>query len=147
MKSQVLHTVWRSVSGEAAGEIWHWSLLGVKGLRDFISNDDQVLASAIWLQAMNSALQSIVLCPPLSPSPRPPPPPPLGTPAQYSLPPPVSQFAHLHSVQEGRRDRGDVVRGGNKQDLRTGREWYDPLLNRALLRTTTPQPSHQIKGG
>ena len=34
MKSQVLHTVWRSVSGEAAGEIWHWSLLGVKGLNN-----------------------------------------------------------------------------------------------------------------
>ena len=32
MKSQVLHTVWCNISGEAAGEIWHWSLLGVKGL-------------------------------------------------------------------------------------------------------------------
>ena len=32
MKSQVLHTVWCDISGEAAGEIWHWSLLGVKGL-------------------------------------------------------------------------------------------------------------------
>ena len=32
MKSQlVLHTVWCNVSGEAAGEIWNWSLLGVKG--------------------------------------------------------------------------------------------------------------------
>ena len=30
MKSQVLHTVWCYISGEAAGEIWHWSLLGVK---------------------------------------------------------------------------------------------------------------------
>ena len=26
MKSQVLHTVWCNVSGEAAGEIWSWSL-------------------------------------------------------------------------------------------------------------------------
>ena len=25
MKSQVLHTVWCYISGEAAGEIWHWS--------------------------------------------------------------------------------------------------------------------------
>ena len=33
MKSQVLHTVWCNISGEAAGEIWNWSLLGVKGLR------------------------------------------------------------------------------------------------------------------
>ena len=32
MKSQVLHTVWCNISGEAAGEIWNWSLLGVKGL-------------------------------------------------------------------------------------------------------------------
>ena len=32
MKSQVLHTVWHSISGEAAGDIWHWSLTGLKGL-------------------------------------------------------------------------------------------------------------------
>ena len=32
MKSHVLHTVWCNISGEAAGEIWYWSLLGVKGL-------------------------------------------------------------------------------------------------------------------
>ena len=32
MKSQVLHTVWCHISAEAAGEIWNWSLLGVKGL-------------------------------------------------------------------------------------------------------------------
>ena len=31
MKSQVLHTVWYNITGEAAGEIWTWSLLGVKG--------------------------------------------------------------------------------------------------------------------
>ena len=33
MKSQVLHTVWCHISCEAAGEFWHWSLSGVKGLR------------------------------------------------------------------------------------------------------------------
>ena len=33
MKSQVLHTMWCNISGEAAGEIWKWSLLGVKGLK------------------------------------------------------------------------------------------------------------------
>ena len=33
MESQVLHTVWRNISGEAAGEIWNWSLLGVKGFK------------------------------------------------------------------------------------------------------------------
>ena len=32
MKSPVLHTVWRNIAGEAAGEIWNWSLLGMKGL-------------------------------------------------------------------------------------------------------------------
>ena len=35
MKSQVLHTVWCNISGEAAGEIWTWSLLGVKGLAGY----------------------------------------------------------------------------------------------------------------
>ena len=30
LKSQVLHTVWCNISGRAAGEIWNWSLLGVK---------------------------------------------------------------------------------------------------------------------
>ena len=29
MKSQVLHTVWCYISGEAAGKIWNWSLLRV----------------------------------------------------------------------------------------------------------------------
>ena len=33
MKSQILLTVWCNISGEAAGEIWHWSLSGVKGLK------------------------------------------------------------------------------------------------------------------
>ena len=32
MKSQVLLTVWCNISGEAAGEIWHWSLSGAEGL-------------------------------------------------------------------------------------------------------------------
>ena len=32
MESQVLHTVWCNIAGEAAGEIWNWSFLGVKGL-------------------------------------------------------------------------------------------------------------------
>ena len=33
MKSQVLHTVWCNITVEATGEIWTWSLLGVKGLK------------------------------------------------------------------------------------------------------------------
>ena len=32
MKSQVLHTARCNITGEAAGEHWHWSLLGMKGL-------------------------------------------------------------------------------------------------------------------
>ena len=35
MKSQVLLTVWCNISGGAGGEIWHWSLSGVKGLMRF----------------------------------------------------------------------------------------------------------------
>ena len=31
-KHHVLHTVWCNISGEATGEIWDWSLLGMKGL-------------------------------------------------------------------------------------------------------------------
>ena len=30
VKTQVLHTVWCNISGEATGEIWNWSLLGVQ---------------------------------------------------------------------------------------------------------------------
>ena len=33
MKSLVLHTVWCYISGEAAWEIWNWSLLGVSNSR------------------------------------------------------------------------------------------------------------------
>ena len=33
MKSQVPHTMWCNITGEAAGEVWHWSLSGVKGLK------------------------------------------------------------------------------------------------------------------
>ena len=32
MKNQALLTVWCNISGGAGGEIWHWSLSGVKGL-------------------------------------------------------------------------------------------------------------------
>ena len=32
MESQVLHIEWCNISAKAAGEIWHGSLLGVKGL-------------------------------------------------------------------------------------------------------------------
>ena len=31
MKNPVLYTVWCYISGEAAGEIWSWSLLGLRG--------------------------------------------------------------------------------------------------------------------
>ena len=32
MKSQFLYTVWCDITGEAAGEVWTSSLMGVKGL-------------------------------------------------------------------------------------------------------------------
>ena len=38
MKSQVLHTVWCNIAGEAAGEIWDWSLLGVGGLKGLLTS-------------------------------------------------------------------------------------------------------------
>ena len=39
MESHVLHTVWCNIAGEAEGEIWNWSFLGVKGLNlDFANN-------------------------------------------------------------------------------------------------------------
>ena len=43
MKSQVLLTVWCNISGEAAGEIWHWSLSGVKGLNRAWSTSSYLL--------------------------------------------------------------------------------------------------------
>ena len=32
MKSQILHTIWCNIFGEAAGGIWSWSVLGMKEL-------------------------------------------------------------------------------------------------------------------
>ena len=43
MKSQVLHTVCGCISGEAAGEIWSWSLLGAKGLNKTVQGQLQRL--------------------------------------------------------------------------------------------------------
>ena len=48
MKTQVLHTVWCNITSEAAGGIWTWSLLGVKGLsRPLLAISDPVVASSI----------------------------------------------------------------------------------------------------
>ena len=49
MKSQVLHTVWCHISCEAAGEIWHRSLSGVKGLKCCVpsSSADNIAAQAL----------------------------------------------------------------------------------------------------
>ena len=46
MKSQVLLTVWCHISCEAAGEFWHWSLSGVKGLTHI----------CIWKQSVTAAI-------------------------------------------------------------------------------------------
>ena len=48
MKSQVLHTVWCNISGEAAGEFWHWSLLGVKGLRVKTLSSNRSVQGLSW---------------------------------------------------------------------------------------------------
>ena len=32
MKAKFFYTVWGDISDEVPGEIWYWSLLGVKGL-------------------------------------------------------------------------------------------------------------------
>ena len=47
MKSQVLHTVWCNISGEAAGEIWYWSLLVMKGLKRKCVSDAVRIGSVI----------------------------------------------------------------------------------------------------
>ena len=53
MKSQVLQTLWCYViSGEAAGYIWTWSLLGVKGLKMSAGNQastEVVKAEEVWI--------------------------------------------------------------------------------------------------
>ena len=48
MKSQDRHTVWCFVSGEAAGEIWTWSLLGVKGLKPGLKTNISGFLRLIW---------------------------------------------------------------------------------------------------
>ena len=32
-KSKVIHAVWCNITSEAAGQIWTWSVLGVRGLK------------------------------------------------------------------------------------------------------------------
>ena len=60
MKSQVLHTVWCYISGEAAGEIWHWSLLGVKG---FVIISNAVAVIIVILYHINIATYAPVTLP------------------------------------------------------------------------------------
>ena len=57
MKSQVLHTVWCSISGEAAGEIWNWALLGVKGLK--VESVTSELVSVIQIASRISTLSRL----------------------------------------------------------------------------------------
>ena len=57
MKSQVLHTVWCNISGEAAGEISHW--LAVKGLScRNLKTSNVMLCCVRW----NSFPGSLVYC-------------------------------------------------------------------------------------
>ena len=53
MKSQVRHTVWSNIPGEAAGEISNWSLVGVKGLtREFYITQYEELGLVKWKMIM-----------------------------------------------------------------------------------------------
>ena len=45
MKSQAFYTVWCYISGEAEGEIWNWSLLGVKGLEGWLLSSQTVVST------------------------------------------------------------------------------------------------------
>ena len=74
MKSQVLHTVWCNMTGEATGEIWTWSLSGVKGITvsllvwhywkgcryRHLVMDDLTLAQ-MWTCKASSSSKSVVL--------------------------------------------------------------------------------------
>ena len=66
MKIQVLHTVWCYISGEAAGEIRHWSLLGVKGLID-PRLADNLLRRQISISAAAELVMQLALFEPFIP--------------------------------------------------------------------------------
>ena len=57
MKSQVLHTVWWNITGEAAGGIWHWSLLGVKGL--IFVTELVVVSSPVWQWLLDAGMNNV----------------------------------------------------------------------------------------
>ena len=65
MKSQIRQTVWCNVSDEAAGEIWNWSLLRVKGLMptglkkktNWLSNENTT-----WCHSWRSCFKSNKEC-------------------------------------------------------------------------------------
>ena len=57
MKSKVLHTVWCNIPGEAAGEIWNWSLLGLKGLKP--GGDWSRGCASWWVHIMRNKTNSI----------------------------------------------------------------------------------------
>ena len=59
MKSQVLHTVWCYITGEAAGEIGDWSLLGLKGLSWFAKSWARCLRSRHGLSPTRLKQQTI----------------------------------------------------------------------------------------
>ena len=66
MKGQVLHTVWDNISGEAAGEIWNWSLLGAKGLTSNIASSNNPLKNtehSCWAIMLQSSMNMFGLWP------------------------------------------------------------------------------------
>ena len=50
--SNVLHTAWCYISGEAAGEIWNWSLLEVKGFDEELSSSSQYFLSLVQCRGL-----------------------------------------------------------------------------------------------
>ena len=65
MENQVLHTVWCNISGEAAGDIWNWSLLGVEGLRYstlLTTKRAVLLIVAVWLASFVPHLLLYLTC-------------------------------------------------------------------------------------
>ena len=60
MKSHVLLTVWCHISCEAAGEFWHWSLSGVKGLNSFWKLHGEAYQANILADKAQQSLPGII---------------------------------------------------------------------------------------
>ena len=59
MKSQVLHTVWCYISGEAAGEIWNWSALGRERFKGEQKLDNKAIGMAFFSELLKLIWRSL----------------------------------------------------------------------------------------